>query len=102
MHKVILLTLLLGGCGGNTMVRTNAVVVETKPRHWGKGYYKVEVYYKYFNGQDSLIGHSSAKGLEHSYTETFRLGDSLLIGFDPQDTSNTTILEHHSNRQPIE
>src|SRR6056297_4085137 len=69
------------------------VVVDTKHNSWGRGYYELEVYYKYFDGQDYVIGHSTADDLEKIYTRQFIPGDSVLIGFDPTDSSETYIVK---------
>lgn len=70
-----------------------AVVTGTKHKHWGAGYYNLEVYYKYFNGKDSVNGHLTARGKEHSYTARYVKGDSLRIGFDTSESADTFIVE---------
>jgi hypothetical protein len=93
--NTFILTLLLG-CSTNKEKRqlsTTAVVTETKHRHWGYGYYKLDVYYKYYNGTDSIIGQTTASRLEHSYTSKYIPGDSLLISYNLDDMTDTYIIK---------
>lgn len=86
----------LPGCSTNKEKRhlsTAAIVTETKHRYWGKGYYKLDVYYKFYNGKDSIIGQTTASGLENSYTSKYIPGDSLLISYNQDDTSDTYIIK---------
>lgn len=84
----------LFGCKDKTNYKSvKAVVIDTKHLHWGKGYYELEVYYQYFNGIDTVTGHSTASGKERSYTAKYIPGDSLKIGFDPKDSTDTFIYQ---------
>jgi hypothetical protein len=90
---LLTLTALIGCSDKTTYKSANAVVIDTKHRHWGKGYYELEVYYQYFNGSDTVTGHSTAEGKERSYTAKYIPGDSLKIGFNPNDSTDTFISE---------
>lgn len=92
--KIIILLLLLG-CSTNKekkYISTIAVVTEIDYRHWGKGYFKLDVYYKYFNGIDSVIGQTIEDGLERSYTSKYIPGDSILIGYNQVDKKDSYIV----------
>lgn len=86
--------ILLASCESKTSYKsTKAVVINTKQHHWGYGYFKLEVFYKYFNGIDTVMGHSTAEGKERRYTTKYITGDSLQIGFNPSDSTDTFIIE---------
>jgi len=70
-------------------------VVNIKHRHWGKGYYKVDVYYKFHNGQDSIMTHSTSEGMFRVYSSKYFIGDSLKIGYNPNDYDDTFITEKY-------
>ena len=97
INKILILlmftTALIGCSDKTTYSPAKAVVIDTQHRHMGKGYYKLEVYYEYFNGTDTVTGHSTAEGTERSHTARYIPGDSLKIGFNPNDSTDTFISE---------
>jgi hypothetical protein len=82
-------------CADKKYYSADAVVVDIIHRHWGKGYYKVDVYYRYFNGQDSVISHATSEGMFRAYTSNYFIGDSLKIGYNPKDNDDTFISEKY-------
>jgi hypothetical protein len=90
---LVTLSVLICGCKNVAYKPAKAVVTNTQHRHWGYGYYKLEVYYKFFNGTDSITGHWTASGKERIHTAKYIKGDSLIIGFNPNDSTDTYISE---------
>lgn len=82
---------LTSACRNTNYQSAKAVVVDTKHRHWAKGYYELEVYYQYFNGERKVISHSTAEGMERISTARYHPGDSLDIYFNPMDSTDTFI-----------
>lgn len=95
----LIIILILFGCRNEVDYKpAKAIVIKTEHRHWGKGNFKLEVYYKYFNGTDTVINQVTAKGMERSYTAKYIIGDSLLIGFNPSDSSDSYISKKIYNK----
>lgn len=78
-------------CSKTNYQSAKAVVVDTKHRHWAKGFYELDVYYLYFNGERMVIAHSTAEGKERKSTARYHPGDSLDIYFNPMDSADTFI-----------
>jgi hypothetical protein len=88
---LVILCILIYGCKTVAYKPAIAVVTNTQHRHWGYGYYKLEVYYMFFNGTDSITGHWTASGKEEINTAKYIKGDSLIIGYNPNDITDTYI-----------
>jgi hypothetical protein len=89
---VIAMLLVVTSCADTKYDVKDAMVYRTQHRHWGRGFFKVEVFYRYAEGQDTLAGHSTADGLVSSYASQFNAGDSIRIAVSPLDTSDRKIL----------
>lgn len=89
---MLLLALMALSCEEKKYFAADAIVVETKHIHWGKGYYNLDVYYRYYNGNDTVVGNSVPKGKEEIHTARYIVGDSVRVGFNPNDVSDTYII----------
>ena len=89
---IALFALMTLSCEEKKYLAADAIVVETKHIHWGKGYYNLDVYYRYYNGTDTTIGNSISKGKEEVHTARFIKGDSVRIGFNPNDRLDSYII----------
>jgi len=85
-------------CKDKKYFAAKAVVVDTKHNIYVNGLCKVEVYYKYLNGKDSITAHSTADGLQQAYTSDYYIGDSLKIGYNSIDSSDTFIVKKTFNK----
>ena len=68
-----------------------AIVIKTHKRHIGHGAYKLVVFYKFKVGTDTIITQSTSKGLENVMTAKYVEGDSILVGYNPIDHSESFI-----------
>ena len=94
LTTALLIFIIIAGCTEKkTYKSAKSLVVDTKARHLGRGYYKHEIFYRYFNGTDTVIGHSTADGTVRGMTARYIKGDSLLIGYNTKDGADTFISE---------
>lgn len=71
---------------------TTGYVDSTRHIHWGKGFYKLQVYYR-FSADGSVISDIYEHKLERSYTSKYKTGDSVLVQYDKEDVENSKIIK---------
>ena len=86
------LAFLFASCENKSYDSVDAIVIKTQHRHWGRGFFKVEVYYRYFDGRDTIINHATADGLVNSYSSAYKTGDSIKVEINSVDSSDSHIL----------
>lgn len=70
-----------------------AYVYKSQPIHWGFGYYKLVVYYKFnYNGK-GYKGKYKYNKLSEIYSKKFNEGDSVLIKFPKDDITKSAIVK---------
>lgn len=92
---------ILTGCGRKeieTPSYTTGYVDSTKHIHWGKGFYKLRVYYS-FSADGSVISDMYEHKLERSYTSKYKAGDSVLVKYDKEDVENSRIIKITFNKK---
>jgi hypothetical protein len=71
---------------------TSAHVDSTLHVHWGRGFYKLRVFYTFNVGYKEVNGIDDY-GKERSYSASLETGDSVLVVYDHIDVSNSRIVK---------
>ncbi|KAB1064896.1 hypothetical protein [Salibacter halophilus] len=84
---VLLLSFIIIGCSEKKHKIKNpeytlAIVIDIKKEHWGRGFYKPHVFYKFEVNGIYYEGDFESDQMERSYTSKYSVGDSLLIKFN--------------------
>lgn len=68
-----------------------AIVIKTQHRHIGHGLYKLEVFYQFKVGTDTVITQATSKGFENVTSSKYIEGDSILVGYNPKNHTESFI-----------
>lgn len=71
---------------------TTAFVDSTKHIHWGKGYYKLRVFYSFLINETKVHGVYDHK-LEMAYTSKYEKGDSTLIRYNINNINESKLIK---------
>ena len=89
------------GCSRTTIDNPDYVVAHvdsTRHIHWGRGYYKLRVYYS-FPRKTSIFNGVYENKLERSYTATYEAGDSVLVKFDSENPKYNELIKIIYNKE---
>ena len=95
LYKVLFI-LLVCSCNStpkeiNNPIQQQCLVDSTKRIHWGKGYYKLYVFYTVKVNDNKFPSYFIHK-LETSTSAAYHKGDSIIIKYNKLDPSESTII----------
>ncbi len=96
----ILLTTVFG-CSRATIDNPDYIIAHvdsTRHIHWGRGFYKLKVYYSFQETEVTFTGVYEHK-LEKAYTSKYEPGDSVLVKFDSEKPDNNELIKIVYNNQ---
>lgn len=87
--------ILLQGCNDKSIEYqyTTAFVFKTEPIHWGRGFYKLLVYYEFHYNNKVYQDKYKDNRLAHIYGMRFNEGDSVIIKFPKGNIEKSTIVK---------
>lgn len=91
------------GCDGNRSKNYNYTtghVDSTQHIHWGKGYYKLKVYYTFQRG-DTVLNGIYVHKMEKAYTAKYEQGDSVLVRYNSVDYKESEIIKITDKKRKI-
>lgn len=97
MKKLVLIVVLVFSfCHSNSNnyenIKMRTKIDSIKLIHWGKGYYKTELYYKFKFNNKLYTTSKITKELSRSYNSIYKKNDSIVITFPSSNTNNSRIL----------
>ena len=93
----------LFGCSGGKIDEPQYVVghVDSTHRtHWGKGYFKIHVYYS-FTVKNKKVSSKHIHKLGRSYTSSYEKGDSILVAYDKNDLEKSKVLKITEKKRKV-
>jgi hypothetical protein len=90
---LVLMLLEINSCRESNLPTARAIVIDSNHKHWGNGFYRNVIYYRYYNGRDTVIGRTMASKKVRISSVRYSVGDSILIAFDNEDSTKNIILK---------